>query len=312
MNEGTESSKLDEPIKVRFTGKFRTKLNERSMEYDGKAWELINRTLNRQKTNVVIKTEEEAESLISKLSGYENGRTWMTGGMNKCATRVKTQIQTGLKMDDEDEKEETESEHEEPSAQPVAADGGEDVHAELVGMVECSECGMNTLNETLDGWVCMACNTTFESDRFEREELVADGGMPPGERDFIHGKPAEEEDEETAMTDGGMIENVNMAVQENGITILECPGCGYENLHQSGVEVFDRSDELHTTVEYDDGITVDDSMEDNPSSRRDGIKICFWCEHCAGSPANPTFELNIVQYKGREKMYWKSMEDNDE
>lgn len=182
MNEGTEE--LDEPIKIRFTGKFRRKLTEHALEFDAEPWELIESTLSRQKTNIVIKTEDEAESLISKLSGYENGRTWMNASMNKCATRVKTEIQSALEMDNEDEKGGSETEHEEPSAQPVATDGG----------------------------------------------------MPPGECAFIHGKPSEEEDEDEkpAMTDGGTVEESEREMQQKqAITFVRMVG------NEMGVSPFD-------------------------------------------------------------------------
>lgn len=115
--------------------------------------------------------------------------------------------------------------------------------------------------------------------------------------------------------------NVELTTEASGITALECPKCGFWNLHQSGVEVFDRNGELphnraeygtHTTVEYGNGVTVDDSMEDNPSARRDGLTIYFWCEQCSGPDDKRTFELNIVQHKGEERVYWQNMEDIDE
>lgn len=116
--------------------------------------------------------------------------------------------------------------------------------------------------------------------------------------------------------------NVSLTTQASGITAFECPECGFWNLHQCGVEVFDRNGELltddraeygtHTTVEYGDGVSVDDSMESNPSGRRDGIKIHFWCEQCSDHPPEPTFVLNIVQHKGEERVYWQTEEDEDD
>ena len=77
---------------------------------------------------------------------------------------------------------------------------------------------------------------------------------------------------------------------------LLCPGCGQEYLHAVKVEAFDRTSEdmggVHVTVSSGKA-TVDNVMKDNPSSRRDGLKIFFACETCDCESV-----LMIMQHKG--------------
>lgn len=91
-----------------------------------------------------------------------------------------------------------------------------------------------------------------------------------------------------------------------------CPNCGSPTLHQETVEVFFRQEDA------DDGIAVavqgkavwshdpdlipvavSTSQAGNPSPRRDGVAIRFWCEAC---PATPV--LNIIQHKGDTMVEW--------
>jgi hypothetical protein len=87
-------------------------------------------------------------------------------------------------------------------------------------------------------------------------------------------------------------------------SLLACPACGYTYLHHDEIKVFDRRLEdsrtvtettvsgLRCTVETTDGAL-------NPSSRRDGVAIQFWCEEC---PARPV--LKIAQHKGETHVSW--------
>jgi hypothetical protein len=83
-------------------------------------------------------------------------------------------------------------------------------------------------------------------------------------------------------------------------TVLACPACGNENLHQTRIEVFTRRGEdategVHVAVAHDVGapVTMDVNLDDNPSRRRDGILVHFTCEHCFALPI-----LSIAQHKG--------------
>jgi hypothetical protein len=47
-------------------------------------------------------------------------------------------------------------------------------------------------------------------------------------------------------------------------------------------------------------LLVDEDMSNNPSSRRQGLKINFICECCEAK----VHTLNIVQHKGSTLMFW--------
>jgi len=77
---------------------------------------------------------------------------------------------------------------------------------------------------------------------------------------------------------------------------LACPSCGFNYLHHDKVEVFECGEDathgVHVTV-ADAKAAFDTSLEGNPSSRRHGLKIYFWCEGCKTKPV-----LSISQHKG--------------
>jgi hypothetical protein len=93
---------------------------------------------------------------------------------------------------------------------------------------------------------------------------------------------------------------------EQDPTWLTCPHCGQSNLHHDAVTVFDREREdrpvTATTVTGDGVYRKEGWAADraNPSSRRDGLAISFWCEHC---PA--LSELTIAQHKGCTFLEWR-------
>ena len=96
---------------------------------------------------------------------------------------------------------------------------------------------------------------------------------------------------------------------EFGASLL-CPVCGGNYLHHERVEVFERVEDaaegVHVAVESL-GVTVDTSLDGNPSARRDGIKIYYWCELC---PARSV--LCIAQHKGNTFVDFVVIdEDND-
>jgi hypothetical protein len=66
------------------------------------------------------------------------------------------------------------------------------------------------------------------------------------------------------------------------------------------VEVFCRSDDAPegVHVKVTGSVMVDKDMKENPSPRREGVVISFFCENCPGK-----FELHIVQHKGNTLLY---------
>lgn len=82
--------------------------------------------------------------------------------------------------------------------------------------------------------------------------------------------------------------------------LLKCAACDGEYLHHYKVEVFDRREDeekgLH--VQVTDGTVVTDKLLDgNPSSRRHGVKIYFWCENCDHKTV-----LSLAQHKGESQI----------
>tara|TARA_Y100000310_G_C20667393_1_gene808356 strand:- start:1894 stop:2217 length:324 start_codon:yes stop_codon:yes gene_type:complete len=93
---------------------------------------------------------------------------------------------------------------------------------------------------------------------------------------------------------------------------LECPSCheNYSYLHHETVEVFDPAQEdaeegLHVRVPGEgEQVYIDRNLDGNPSLRRHGLTISFYCETC---PARPV--LCLVQHKGNTYIYWESHDD---
>lgn len=87
---------------------------------------------------------------------------------------------------------------------------------------------------------------------------------------------------------------------------LHCPRCGEGALHHSSVTVFDRDEDARSvvkTVVEAGKVHVDPSAlnEGNPSSRRDGLVVDFWCEACGNEP----IQLCIGQHKGSTEIGWR-------
>lgn len=88
-------------------------------------------------------------------------------------------------------------------------------------------------------------------------------------------------------------------------SLLRCPCCGSEYLHHAKVTVFDRgedADAVARTEVLGAQVTIRplDQCQDNPSSRRGGVTIDFWCEGCGSSPIT----LTLGQHKGMTEIGW--------
>jgi len=93
--------------------------------------------------------------------------------------------------------------------------------------------------------------------------------------------------------------------------LLQCPECEGDYLHHFKVEVFNRTIEdstegVHVIVTTEDGeeteVTQNGDIRNNPSERRNGILVHFWCETCDCKPI-----FCIEQHKGNTLMavLWK-------
>jgi hypothetical protein len=93
--------------------------------------------------------------------------------------------------------------------------------------------------------------------------------------------------------------------------ILLCPRCQSRNLHHAKVTTFNRSEDEETVVvsSTEDKTTRTDVLPNhlsgNPSSRRDGLAIRFWCENCGGQSDDDIIELTIAQHKGDTLVEWR-------
>jgi len=85
---------------------------------------------------------------------------------------------------------------------------------------------------------------------------------------------------------------------EDGENLLQCSHCGEVFLHQFRIEVFareeDESEGCHVTVGREKNVTIDRDISRNPSPRRSGLKVWFFCEICGHNSV-----LDIWQHKGQ-------------
>lgn len=91
-----------------------------------------------------------------------------------------------------------------------------------------------------------------------------------------------------------------------GAADLLCPRCGADNLHHDMVTTYERAEDAETVVEttlQGTSVSVDAASKGggNPSRRRDGLVISFWCEQCGDAP----IELCIAQHKGCTEIGWR-------
>ena len=90
---------------------------------------------------------------------------------------------------------------------------------------------------------------------------------------------------------------------------LLCPNCKGEYLHHDTVTVYERREDaenvMQTAIRNSVLIssTVPNAQSDNPSSRRDGLTISFWCEFCDSKPI-----LTLAQHKGNTQIEWTNVE----
>lgn len=105
--------------------------------------------------------------------------------------------------------------------------------------------------------------------------------------------------------DGGDVPNTHYGKQKKLYEYnLLCPHCNGNNMHQHTVGIYNRDEDATkgTHVEVTkDKVTIDSKLDGNPSLRRQGLSIAFWCEHCDGE-----YIFNIYQHKGLTLMGWEN------
>lgn len=88
------------------------------------------------------------------------------------------------------------------------------------------------------------------------------------------------------------------------VASLVCPCCSGGHLHHDKVHAYSRLEEdsprgVHATLTEGGALHTDLDMRHNPSRRRDGMRIEFWCEDCDARPW-----LDLYQHKGETLLCW--------
>lgn len=92
-----QETPLDTPIKVRWTGYARGRIGEYNVDFTNHTAARFTRTTTRQKTNVVMKTLEEAVAVHKELCSYDSDqRIWMNASQDRALSRVQREIRQGL------------------------------------------------------------------------------------------------------------------------------------------------------------------------------------------------------------------------
>jgi len=92
---------------------------------------------------------------------------------------------------------------------------------------------------------------------------------------------------------------------------LCCPNCSGQYLHHYLVSIFDRQEDDETVsvtvVQHRDTSFTQQlptAPGENPSLRRHGLAVAFWCEGC-----DALNELTIAQHKGMTVVEWRQRTD---
>lgn len=91
---------------------------------------------------------------------------------------------------------------------------------------------------------------------------------------------------------------------------LVCPWCGGTTISYEVVTVFDRAEDAphvrETAIEGDsiESKVVVAATSDNPSPRRNGVTLYFYCEDCDPG-RDEGFTLEIAQHKGQTLIKWR-------
>ena len=99
-----------------------------------------------------------------------------------------------------------------------------------------------------------------------------------------------------------------MEIKIDEDNVLLCPHCAGDYLHHEDINVYSRHEDgeqtMHTEVSGQETKTalVASNTVLNPSGRRGGLSIAFWCELCAGEST-----LTIAQHKGRTLTNWEAL-----
>lgn len=96
-----------------------------------------------------------------------------------------------------------------------------------------------------------------------------------------------------------------------GESVLTCPRCGSEYIHQANITAYQRGEDAEQVfkVAIDGNSAKAESVPSagsgNPSARRQGLAIRFTCESCDCDNSPYLMELTISQHKGQTFLEWR-------
>lgn len=106
FSENDNSERLDEPIKIRWTGYARGRIGEYNASYSDENWvendhhyrpSAFSRATARQKTQVVVASVTEADSIRYELRNYHSSqRTWMNSSMDRSLEKVSERLDAAM------------------------------------------------------------------------------------------------------------------------------------------------------------------------------------------------------------------------
>lgn len=88
---------------------------------------------------------------------------------------------------------------------------------------------------------------------------------------------------------------------------VSCGVCGHSGgIHLYAVDVYERGAEdsengMHVRVGTN--VLIDSNLDGNPSARRGGVVLSFWCELCGGGRS----QILIAQHKGSEQVTFRGL-----
>ena len=150
MAQNDAATELDAPIKIEWTGDARDKFRDRKVRArvsdGGPHGEEVAATLDRLKTRVVVRTEEEAEGLESMLEVMsECDYVWTTENHRNAYKRVLSELRAEFYDEDPDDEDEEDDDLDSMSPEGFVS-------------FECPECGAEVAAASSGETVCPSCH----------------------------------------------------------------------------------------------------------------------------------------------------------
>ncbi|WP_373189955.1 hypothetical protein [Halolamina sp.] len=176
--EAGEHTRLETPIKVKWRGAARAKIEGHCLDADTPSAELVVEATSRLKTRLVCRTAEEAAAVLSQLSRYGPGRVWLNPNQSRTLRRVETEVTDALEERQFDVVQSDRGLYTVFEVPVAMADGGSTLEPDYT----CRRCDWAGDDcDRRDHYpVCPNCSRIVTVNR----ELVADGGVPDSFEDL--------------------------------------------------------------------------------------------------------------------------------